>query len=131
MFSARAAAASAGQAQGFNAEDRVIARTFRGRGFFHGFGKLTPDSLLFHATLSILHFNLGSDAETCFGNGGCVTITPFVTATCKSMSVLITLRLVPLWGAPGFTVRLNSGLNDLIHSFCLLKIISISKAIPA
>ena len=33
--------------------DHLITRPFRGRGFFHGFGKLTPNPLLFHLTTSM------------------------------------------------------------------------------
>lgn len=42
-----------GQAQGFGTEGRVIARPFGRRGFFHGFGKLTPNSLLVHPTTTL------------------------------------------------------------------------------
>ena len=37
-------AAFAGQPQGFAAEGRIIERLFRGKGFFHRFGKLAPCS---------------------------------------------------------------------------------------
>ena len=47
-------AAFAGQAQGFDPEDRIITRPFRRRSFFHGFGRLTPNSLPFYPTTSHL-----------------------------------------------------------------------------
>ena len=42
-----------GQAQRFGAEGRFITRPFRGRDFFHRFGKVPSYSLLFHPTISI------------------------------------------------------------------------------
>ena len=49
-------AAFTGQPQGFGAEGRIITRPFRRRGFFQGFGKSTPNSLLFHPTTSGILF---------------------------------------------------------------------------
>jgi hypothetical protein len=40
-------AAFASHPQGFGTKSRLLARPFGGRGFFHGIGKLAPNSLLF------------------------------------------------------------------------------------
>ena len=46
-------AAFADPPQGFGAEGGILTRTFCRKGFFQGFGELTPNSLLFHPTTSL------------------------------------------------------------------------------